>query len=420
MKKIPHRAHDGFFRSRPWCGRSQGFTLIELLMVIAVIAILAALLLPAIDRARSRSKRTKCVGQLNQIGVAFHSFAHDHDDRFPQGVPVAGGGVQEFAAAAAALQDLNLVPRIFRALSNELVTPELVVCPSSRDRSRFASPTFGALTSDNVSYFVGLNAIPYNTDSWLAGDSWGSAAATLVSVTADVRWLRVWSFVHEGRCNILFADGHVESLSASQMVTELTSPQLLVQPAAGGSGGSGSGTASGGGPGSPGGGAAGGTGNSYGGGSAAAPAGASRRGSGAGTRSGFTALDNFFQPSAPSPSPGADGGMVNPPAAPTLNRVSEPPPSEAAPYAFAAVTKTTNQVVSKSKSSELVKTQAVTIEHSEVRSNVVVLSLPGNITLDEKFLRWWLVLAVVAVILGIFIGTRRGRRKRPHGAKGHQ
>jgi len=240
-------------------------------------------------------------------------------------------------------------------------------------------------------------------------------AGTFVSVTADLRWLGTWSFVHEGRCNILFADGHVESLSQSQLAAELTLPQLLVQPPGGGAVIGGSGTA-GGNMGSPGGGTSGsGVGNSYASGSAAATAGPGQRSAGSGARSGFAAMENFFQPNTPSPSPGADNGTVNPSTTPTLNRVSEPPPSEAAPYVFAAVTKTTNQIVSKSKSSELVKTQAVTIEHSEVRTNVVVLSLPGNITLDEKFFRWWLVLAVLAIVLGVFIGTRRGRRKRPHG-----
>jgi prepilin-type processing-associated H-X9-DG protein len=375
-----------------------------LLMVIAVIAILAALLLPAIDRARSKAKQTKCIANLNQIGVAFHSFAHDHDDRFPQGVSLTQGGVLEFA------QDRDLVPRVFRALSNELVTAELLVCPSSR----FPSTTFSALTNQiNVSYFVGLNAIPYNSDSWLAGDSWGTAAARIL-ISHEWREWRGPTLSHNGRCNILFADGHVESLTPLQMASAFSLPQLLAQPPSPGSGGTGSGTA-GGNMGSPGGGTSGsGAGNSYAGGSAAATAGPGQRGSGSGARSGFAAMENFFQPNTPSPSPGADNGTVNPSTTPTLNRVSEPPPAEA-PYVFAAVTKTTNQIVSKSKSTELVQTQAVTIEHTEVSTNVVILSLPGNITLDEKFFRWWLVLAVLAIILGVFIGTRRGRRKKPRG-----
>src|SRR4051812_8041586 len=82
----------------PTCrkARRKAFTLIELLVVIAIIALLAALLLPALEGARKRSKGAICMGNLKQIGGAFHLFKQDHDDRLPAAVPVAEGGVQEF------------------------------------------------------------------------------------------------------------------------------------------------------------------------------------------------------------------------------------------------------------------------------------------------------------------------------------
>ena len=63
----------------------RGFSLLELLVVIAMIALLSALLVPVVSKARTSSRRAGCLSNLHQIGVAVHSYAQYHDGRIPYG-----------------------------------------------------------------------------------------------------------------------------------------------------------------------------------------------------------------------------------------------------------------------------------------------------------------------------------------------
>jgi prepilin-type N-terminal cleavage/methylation domain-containing protein/prepilin-type processing-associated H-X9-DG protein len=86
--------------------RSSGFTLVELLVVIAIIGLLIALLLPAVQQAREAARRSQCVNNLKQIGLAIHNY-HDSYNVLPSAEPGGTGTLARASAFAAILPYLD-------------------------------------------------------------------------------------------------------------------------------------------------------------------------------------------------------------------------------------------------------------------------------------------------------------------------
>ena len=104
-----------------------GFTLLELLVVIAIIALLAALLFPALKGARQRALVVVCSSQQRQVGIALTAFAGEHDDRYPE------RALGEKPHDAIRLMGLKWGPYGVddRAVLAEAMPLDLLVCPFS-------------------------------------------------------------------------------------------------------------------------------------------------------------------------------------------------------------------------------------------------------------------------------------------------
>jgi prepilin-type N-terminal cleavage/methylation domain-containing protein len=99
-----------------------GFTLVELLVVIGIIAVLIAVLLPVLSKARAQANRTKCLAHLRELGAAMLMYANAHKDRLPNTNPPLTP--LDYDATNAVLVALN---------RDYLKSPATFRCPSDDD-----------------------------------------------------------------------------------------------------------------------------------------------------------------------------------------------------------------------------------------------------------------------------------------------
>lgn len=204
------------------------FTLVELLVVIAVIAILASLLLPALSSAKKRARAVQCLNNLKQIGAAVHMYANDHDNTLQLDALIPGSATW----ASILFTNVNLEQR------------DMFVCPSYKPFAwenwlnvygiRRDGPT-NCVTGPN-GIFLRVDCVNNPTEYLLVGDTTSQAQGGFTArqyyrfqVSSPLRMVHARHF---GRANGLFLDGHVEPCHKTRLeglgITAEYGPDLAV------------------------------------------------------------------------------------------------------------------------------------------------------------------------------------------------
>ncbi|HVM47877.1 MAG TPA: prepilin-type N-terminal cleavage/methylation domain-containing protein [Candidatus Acidoferrum sp.] len=194
-----------------------GFTLVELLVVLAIIAVLAALLLPALAGTRDRARAAQCINNLRQWGLCYRQYADDNRDYLPR----RGQGVQPLAQIDRPEDWFNALPPYFNSPSYQALfaanqklkahANSVLICPAADDPG----------SNHFLPYGMNMNLCPWNlaqptTFSEVAlpsqvvamADAPGPYASTFPSTEPYSVPAR-----HTGRVNILFLAGQAASFT---------------------------------------------------------------------------------------------------------------------------------------------------------------------------------------------------------------
>ena len=209
----------------------RGFTLVELLLTVAVVGILLALLLPAVNSARAAARRTQCASNLRQVGLAIGSYTDVHHGRWPESThtsepdPVTGKFTRAWIVSVAPyLEDVDAVricpddstgsqrqlARLNSYALNGYLTREARPPFDNRKKLRESSKTIVAFELATVK---GVDAYTDHLHSF----NWFSKSNIRKALVYTAIRNEVQVDRHDGGAHYLYADGHVSWIADEQI-----------------------------------------------------------------------------------------------------------------------------------------------------------------------------------------------------------
>ena len=185
----------------------QGFTLIELLVVISIIAILAGMLLPAINMVREGARKANCGNNQRQIVLGMNVYANDNDQMWP--VHADATGTANDAAVAVRSQEY------LASYTGGDLTRKIFACPSNPQLRPTAEAATSLAYGATTSFTWGtLTAGTRNTSAFAYDQNVPSNGTSIRVVTAD-RPKNATETNHKTVAMAAFADGHVGNINRS-------------------------------------------------------------------------------------------------------------------------------------------------------------------------------------------------------------